>query len=102
MADQPTVDCELCGRDTDFFSSYIVRIDVFAEPTLPPLSTEDPEALDLDQTLAQVSEQIKGLTADDLQDSVHRRFEYRLCQACHKSFLANPMGKPRRTAPGPN
>ena len=29
----------------------------------------------------------EALSADDLQDAVHRRFEYRLCPACHRSLV---------------
>ena len=52
-------------------------------------------AADFDATLDELLDEMKGMTADDLQDGVHRRFEYRLCPACHRRFLANPLGKPR-------
>jgi hypothetical protein len=45
---------------------------------------------------------MKGLSADDLQDDVHRHFEYRLCRPCQRKFLANPLGKPRENRPGEN
>lgn len=102
MSEHPKVRCELCGREVSIFSSYVVRIDVFAEPSLPPISTEELKSLNLAEALAEANEQAEGLTADDLQDSVHRRFEYRLCPACQKPFLANPLGKPRRAGMGAN
>ena len=36
---------------------------------------------------------------DDLQDQVHRRFEFKLCRPCQAKFLANPLGRPRGTPP---
>lgn len=96
------VDCELCGRTVDVRDSYVVRIDVFADPSVPPLSTEELAAIDFDQTVADLMEQMKHLTGDDLQDDVHRRFEYRLCRPCQRRFLCNPLGKPREVRAGQN
>ena len=96
------VECELCGRTVDVHESYVVRIDVFADPSAPPLSTDEMQAADFDQTLTDLMDQMKHLSADDLQDDVHRRFEYRLCRPCQRRFLANPLGKPRAARAGKN
>ena len=96
------VECELCGREVEVHESYVVRIDVFADPSMPALSTEELAAIDFDQTAADLMEQMKHLTADDLQDDVHRRFEYRICRPCQRRFLANPLGKPRAVRAGRN
>src|SRR5688500_5463279 len=87
--------CDLCDRRLIKHASYVVRIDVFADPSMPELSTEDLEEMDFDGTLAKLMAEMKSMTADDLQDGVHRRFEFRLCPACQRRFLANPLGKPR-------
>ena len=50
---------------------------------------------DLGQVLDDLVKEMDGMTADDLQDTVHRRFEFRLCPPCQRRFLANPLGKPR-------
>ena len=89
------VECELCGRSVEVHESYVVRIDVFADPSVPPMTTEELAAADFDETLDDLLDQMKHLSADDLQDDVHRRFEYRLCRPCQRRFLANPLGKPR-------
>jgi hypothetical protein len=93
MADR--VICDLCDRQLPTHMSYIVRIDVYADPSIPPVSTEELAEMDVDETFNKLVDQMKGMTADDLQDGVHRRFEHRLCPACHRRFLANPLGKPR-------
>jgi hypothetical protein len=100
MSDRVT--CNLCDRSLPRHMSYVVRMDIFADPTIPPLSTEELEETDFDETLDKLLDEMKGMTADDLQDGVHRQFEFRLCPACHRRFLANPMGKPRNLRAGEN
>jgi hypothetical protein len=100
MAD--LVACELCQREVDLHESYVVQIDVFAEPSMNPATAEELAAADFDATYSELLEQMKHLTADDLQDDVHRRFEYRLCRPCQRRFLANPLGKPRGARAGHN
>lgn len=94
--------CDLCGRVLELHASYVLRIEVFADPSVPPMTTEQIKAMDFDQTLDDLLEQMKGMTADDLMDDVHRRMEYRLCPACQKRFLANPLGVPREVRAGVN
>ena len=45
--------------------------------------------------MRELLEQMKDMSADELQDQVHRRFEFKLCRTCHMRFLVNPLGKPR-------
>jgi hypothetical protein len=59
------------------------------------MSTEELESTDFDQKFSDLLEHMKHLSADDLQDDVHRRFEFRLCRPCQRKFLANPLGMPR-------
>jgi hypothetical protein len=94
--------CDLCGRRIPPHAHYIVRIDVFADPAMPPLTQEEIDTMDFDKTLSQLLEQMKDMSADDLQDQVHRRFEFRLCRACQIRFLVNPLGKPRDKRDGHN
>ena len=94
--------CDLCETAVNVYASYVVRIDVFAEPSVPPLSTEEVAEKGFDQTVDDLLAEMAHLSADDLQDSVHRRFEYRLCPACQRRFLANPLGKPRTVRVGEN
>ena len=100
MTDRVT--CDLCASEVEVHASYVVRIDVYADPTVPPISTEEIQSMDFDQTVDDLMDQMKDMTAEDLQDTVHRQFEYRLCPACQRAFLANPLGKPRRVRVGEN
>ena len=102
MPDADAVTCDLCAATLPAHASYVVRIDVFADPSLPPMSGDELAGFDFDAALEQVAEEAAGMTADDLQDGVHRRFEYRLCPRCQRRFLANPLGKPRDVRPATN
>lgn len=92
---QDATPCALCDRPIPCGSGYVVKIDVYADPHLPPMTTEQIEAADLNVTLADLNEQIQNMSADDLQDGVHRSFTYQLCPRCHRTYLANPLGMPR-------
>ena len=96
------VACDLCGREVELHDSYVVRIDVFADPSVPSVTSEQLQGIDFDETISDLMEQMKHLSADDLQDDVHRRFEYRLCRPCQRQYLANPLGKPREVRAGKN
>jgi hypothetical protein len=45
---------------------------------------------------------MRHMSEAELQDRVHRRFEYRICRGCQIRFLANPLGKPREKGVGGN
>lgn len=77
-------------------------MDVFADPSMPPMDNGDMTESDFDQEMQKLIEEVRDLTADDLQDQVHRRFEYRICRPCQFQFLANPLGKPRGFRVGGN
>ncbi len=94
--------CELCGRAIAAHAHYVVRIDVFADPSLPELSAEEVAKLNFDQELKKLVEEMKHMSEEELQDQVHRRFEYRICRPCQVKFLANPLGKPRAKSAGEN
>jgi len=96
------VHCDICNSIVAPHAHYIVRMDIFADPSVPEMSTEELEEMDSDETFAKLIEQMKAMTADDLQDQVHRRFEYKLCPACQRRFLANPLGLPRTSSSGEN
>ena len=94
--------CALCRRVVPRGGGYVVRIDVFADPELPHMTAEQIEAADLDSALAELMEQMKHMSPQEIQDQVHRRFEYRLCPACQRRYLGNPLGMPREAPVGKN
>lgn len=89
--------CELCGKELEAHNHYVVRIDVFADPSMAPTGSAELEAVDFDAVIDGLLEQMKDMTTEELQDQVHRRFELKICPACQPEFLANPLGKSRHT-----
>ena len=100
MADR--VICDLCGDTVPPHAHYIIRVDVYADPSIPPVTADELEETDHDAKIADLIQQMKAMSPDDLQDQVHRRFEYRICRPCHRNFLANPLGLPRQRKTGEN
>jgi hypothetical protein len=99
MAD---VQCDLCHRTLPVHESFVLKMDLYADPSLPPMTSEEIQSADFDAALSQVLSQVQEMTADQLQDGVHRHFEFRLCAACHNKVLRNPLGKPRDLRAGVN
>ncbi len=94
--------CDICGDTVAPHAHYVVRIDVYADPSVPPVFSDDLEEDDPANKLGDLIKQMEAMSPDDLQDQVHRRFEYRLCPPCQRQFLANPLGMPRRRQTGEN
>jgi len=94
--------CAICRRLVGLGDGYVVRIDVMADPRMPELSWYDLGEAALNAAIRAAIEEAKNLTAEDLQDGVHRRFEYRLCAVCQRRVLANPLGLPRDNRIGEN
>ena len=94
--------CAICGAVLHTPDSYVVRVDVYADPSLPGVTSDELEEMDGDAKLADLLKQMEGMSADDLQDQVHRRFEYRVCAACQRGVIANPLGLPRKVREGEN
>src|SRR3954453_16604722 len=99
---QPRVNCDLCSRPVPPHGHYVVRIDVFADPEMPAVTSEEIEEADYQNAMKERLEQMKGMSGDELQDEVHRRFEFKLCRACQMRFHVNPLGKPLQTRTGQN
>lgn len=88
--------CDLCGQTVPPHAHYVVKIDVFADPSMPAAGAEEMEEKDFQQKYAALLKEIEKYSAEELQDQVHRRFEFKLCRPCQMQFLSNPLGKPRR------
>jgi hypothetical protein len=94
-------ECHMCGRMIPQGAHYEVRIEIFADPSMPPMTSDEVEAID-PQAMAKLIEQMKDMTGQELQDQVYRKFEFQLCRPCQIEFLVNPLGKPRQRKVGKN
>lgn len=87
--------CDICHGRIAAHGHYLVRIEVYADPSVPEMTAEEVEELDFEATMKQLMEEMKGFSAEELMDQVHRRFDYRICRGCQAKFIANPLGLPR-------
>jgi hypothetical protein len=87
--------CNLCGKPIAPHAHYIVRIEVFADPTTAPISAAELESVDFESAVNELLDEMGQMSAEELQDQVHRQFEFKICPSCQPRFLANPLGKPR-------
>jgi hypothetical protein len=91
--------CDSCRRTIEPGSGYCVKIEAYADSEMPPLSTEGAYAGG-EVDIAELLDQIRDMSSEELQDGVHREFAFQLCPDCHRDFLANPLGRPRRVQIG--
>ena len=93
-------ECASCGRPLSPGGFFVVRVDVFADPSPEPITTAALHAAGgaagHAATVAGLLQQMATMSDAELQDAVARRFEYAVCPACQKLILANPLGLPRR------
>lgn len=90
------VRCDLCESTVAPHAHYVLRMQIFADPSMPNLSAEDLEETDFDDTFRKLIEQMKHMSPRELQDQVYKQFEFKLCPRCQREFLINPLGKPRK------
>ncbi len=89
--------CAVCARPLKAGTLYVVRIDVFADPSAEPIDTSaGPGEAGYIESVEEILAAMKGLSAEELQDQVARRFDYHVCPECQKLVLRNPLGLPRR------
>ena len=81
---------------------YIVKIEVYADPSLPSITAEELSRNDSGSDMAKLIAELNQYSTEELQDLVHKKFEYRLCRKCQLKFNANPLGLPRAENPGQN
>ena len=97
MTSDPGQRCAVCARPLAAGRFYVVRVDVFADPAAEPIETDaQPGEAGYVESVEEILAAMEGMSADELQDQVARRFEYHLCPECQKLVLRNPLGLPRR------
>ncbi len=87
---EPTT-CDSCGRRIAPHGHYIVRIDVFADPSMPPISEEELARTNFDATLDDLLNEMRNRSADELMDDVHCHFDFKICRECQRKFIKNPL-----------
>lgn len=85
--------CDGCGTDLprDGSGHFIVRIEAFAAAGGLAVS-EDDLRRDLRRETRETIERADAMSVDELEDGVYRALRYDLCAACHRRYLAQPLG----------
>ena len=84
--------CDRCGMTIPPHAHYVVKLEVYADPTLPDISADDLEEMDYARRMQELLAEMEGLSSEELEDSVHWRREFRICRSCQRALLKNPLG----------
>lgn len=83
--------CDGCGRELAKDAlRYRVKIDIHAAYDEMQVTLMD-LVRDHRAELLQLIEQMKHKSVDELESSVYKLFEFDLCPACQRAFIANPL-----------
>jgi len=84
--------CDRCGDSIPPHAHYVVKMEVYADPTMPAVTSDDLEEADHARRVAELLASMEGMTAEELEDSVHWAREFRICRACQVRLIGNPLG----------
>ena len=83
--------CDRCGNTIPPHAHYVVKIQVYADPTLPAVSADDLEEADYEGRMAELMKQMEGMSAQELQDAVHWEREFKVCRPCQVKLIGDPL-----------
>ncbi len=83
--------CDFCGKDLLAVEEnrFVVKVEVYAAHDPAELTEED---LDADH-LEEISQMLTDESGDCDLAPAYKKLRYDLCSACHKRFLADPLGR---------
>jgi hypothetical protein len=89
----PRFICDRCGMTIPPHAHYVVKIEIYADPALPAVSSDDLEEIDYAQRTADLLREMEALSPQELEDSVHWQRDFKICRACQRALLRNPLGE---------
>jgi hypothetical protein len=86
--------CFRCGSELrpGDGTSYLIKIEAMADPAPPVITSEDLAEPGLERKIANLLEDMKGLSAQEAMDQVYRRVSFYLCGSCYRLWIENPVG----------
>ena len=95
--------CDRCNGtlllDSDV--RYVVRIEIFAAYDPMEIAPSDLNR-DCRAEMGDLIARMETMDPEELQDQVHRHFQFDLCPTCQREYLENPLGQvPPPGAPPP-
>ena len=88
----PRFICDRCGMTIPPHAHYVVKIEVYADPSLPDVSSDDLEETDYAQRTADLLREMEGMSAQELEEAVHWKRDFKICRPCQVRLLKNPLG----------
>jgi hypothetical protein len=90
----PRFICDRCGDTIPPHAHYVVKMQVYADPTLPPVTSDDIEEADHDRKMSDLLKEMESLSEEELENAVHWEREFRVCRPCQVQLLRNPLNGP--------
>jgi hypothetical protein len=90
--------CDRCGDTIPPHAHYVVKVEVYADPSMPAVTSDDLEESDYAQRTENLLKEMEAMSAEQLEESVHWSREFRVCRPCQLTLLRDPLGA-RATGP---
>jgi ribosomal protein L40E len=84
--------CDRCGDTIPPHAHYVVKIQVYADPSLPAVTTDDLEETDYDARVSDLLKEMEHLSEEELENAVHWQREFKVCRPCQLRLLRDPLG----------
>jgi len=88
--------CDRCGNTITPHAHYIVKMHVYADPSLPAVTSDDLEETDYQKRMAELLKQMEKIPAEQLEDAVYWQREFKICRVCQQEFIRDPLGADAR------
>jgi hypothetical protein len=84
--------CDLCGKPllTDEQTRYVVKIEVYAAYDPMEVAAEDVDG-DHSEEINALMDHMKGMSAQEAEEQVYKKFRFDLCPSCQARFLKDPL-----------
>lgn len=86
--------CDRCGMTIPPHAHYVVKMRVYADPSMPAVTADEIEEADYERRTAELMKHMQAMSAQELEDSVHWEREFKICRSCQIQFIRNPLAIP--------
>jgi len=85
--------CDCCKRSIDPQDElrYVVRMEAFV--AMDPTGDDDEADRDHLEEVQDILQRLEEEDCEQMSRDVYREMRYDLCSACHKRFVADPLGR---------
>jgi hypothetical protein len=83
--------CDRCGNTIPPHAHYIVKMQVYADPSLPAVTADDIEEADYQRRMTELLRQMENRSAQQLEDDVYWQREFKICRECQLTLIRDPL-----------